>query len=536
MRRLRAELEKGVRTFDLRPGRWRLGAASDNDIILSATGVSRRHAEMTVGEDGVRLVDLGSKNRLIVGNERRDEVLLTPGVSVRIGEAEVSLEEVSTADGKLALSFDSSSTVGVRSAHGTGTTSSLEPSRSPMEALALVRRYEGRPLDEERGRFLNRDQHFANLGFSDTFQCLLRAEDLDGDQVDEVIGRCVHLTQWPSYAFLFEPRHGRLRLLLKACGHHEVVGHADVDGDGELEVLLSGINNCYGWKRGLAAVDLDPPLHQAGSPGLSAAAPGDVFAGHPPDALLWYVLLPTSTCSGPDCVTIDSERKLITVARASEASEVVGFDGFRATSSATSALNAEKRRRHRRGAYRLRRGRRAELPYASVAPQGTYDLFRYWNLEFRHDLGEAPATLLPDVEGERGKASEEYRGLVGSLGAYLLMKEGRIDEALATVREAYRLVQKDRMKHPVARAHYDVVARRRAAIERAAGHGSEAARVEDELRRWQSEQRALRWDVSNCPASGQGAQKLGAGASSNWTVSLATRRFSLSEHRHADCF
>ncbi len=109
MRRLRAELEKGVRTFDLRPGRWRLGAASDNDIILSATGVSRRHAEMTVGEDGVRLVDLGSKNRLIVGNERRDEVLLTPGVSVRIGEAEVSLEEVSTADGKLALSFASSS-------------------------------------------------------------------------------------------------------------------------------------------------------------------------------------------------------------------------------------------------------------------------------------------------------------------------------------------------------------------------------------------------------------------------------------------
>ncbi len=519
-----------------------------------------------------------------------------------------------------------------------------DPTLGALDRLKVFDRTTGEAIDEVS--LQTGDQLFAGLEFSDTFQCSLRAEDLNGDGVDELLGRCVHLTQWPSYAFLYEPRHDRARILFKACGHHEVAGHADLDGDGDLEMLLFGINNCYGWKRGLAAVDLDPPLHQAGSPGLSATAPGDVFAGHPADALLWYALLPTSACPGqPDCVAIDTERRLITVAGESGVSEIVGFDGFRVTPASTSTLDAGERRRRRRGAYRLvyrarrnldagsvttalgelheaaeesreagdsqlrewiarltghglalsgripeaqalyrsvagtavspgdvafdaatalhlagrldlaagwyrqalesdplkgrydfesyfglvlalaergaweaaeaeierlapqtqplaqascrgyldwRRGRPPKLPYAGTAPPGTYDLFRYWNLEFRHDLGGGTFFLLQEVEGERGKASEEYRGLVRSLEADLLMRENRIHEALTAARDAYRLVRKDLMKHPVARAHYDVVARRCAAIERAAGDESEAERVEEELRRWQAEQRALR--------------------------------------------
>ena len=101
----------------------------------------------------------------------------------------------------------------------------------------------------------------------------------------------------------------------------------------------------------------------------------------------------------------------------------------------------------------MRRGRQPKLAYTGTAPLGTYDLFRYWNLEFRFALGEEPDTLLPDVETERGKASEEYRGLVRSLAADLLMKADRTDEALTTIREAHAFARADLRRHPVARAH-----------------------------------------------------------------------------------
>ncbi len=188
MHRLRVELDKDIRTFDLRPGRLRLGAAGDNDIVLAATGVSRWHAEITVGEDGVRLVDLGSKNRLIVGNQRRDEVLMALGVSVRIGEAEVSLEEVATADGRLALSFESSSAAIARPAHDAGTTSSLASSRSPMEALALVRRYEGRPLADERGWFLNRARRILGATTLVQFRGTVESSDPGNLVIEDIAG------------------------------------------------------------------------------------------------------------------------------------------------------------------------------------------------------------------------------------------------------------------------------------------------------------------------------------------------------------
>ncbi len=519
-----------------------------------------------------------------------------------------------------------------------------DPTLGAVDRLLVFDQANGQVIDEIS--LPTGDRLFVNLGFSATYECSLRSEDLDEDGVDEVFGRCVHKTQWPSYAFLYEPRHSRTRLLLTACGHHDVVGHADLDGDGELEVLLFGINNCYGWKRGLAAVKLDPPIHQAGSPRTSATAPGDLFAGHAPSALLWYVLLPTSTCAGQArCVEIDPEHKLITVAGMLEGSETIGFDGFRTTPTTISAPAAEERRQHRRGTYRLvyrarrqldagsfakalgelrqaalkariagddqlrewiarltghglalsghkqeaqelfrsiassaessgdvdfeaatafhlaghldlaagwyrraleadpfkgrfdfepyiglilalvergdweraeaeierfapltqplapascrayvqwRRGRRPELPYSGAAPQGTYDLFRYWNLEFRRDLGEELPTLLPAVAAERGNASEEYRGLVRALEADLLAQANRLDEALRLARQAHRLVRADLLKHPVARAHYDIVAQRRAAIERAAGYQDEAARVEEELRHWQARKPAPR--------------------------------------------
>ena len=223
-----------------------------------------------------------------------------------------------------------------------------DPSLGNLDRLSVFDQITGEAIDEILS-IPTGDELFEQ--FSGTYECSLRSEDLDENGVDEVIGRCVHKTQWPSYAFLYEPLRERRRLLLEACGHHEVVGHADLDRDGELEILFLGINNCFGWKRGLAAVKLIPPLRQAGA-ARSATAPGVPPVGIQPDALLWYVLLPTSTCPGQaNCVSIDPEQKLITVAGKWGISETVGFDGFRTKSSAKSVPTAKKRRQLRRSAY-----------------------------------------------------------------------------------------------------------------------------------------------------------------------------------------
>lgn len=80
-----------------------LGSAESNELVLPFAGVSRRHARFEPVGEGLRLIDLGSKNGLVVGGERVPEVVLKPGGSVRIGYAELLLAEVAASDFELAL-------------------------------------------------------------------------------------------------------------------------------------------------------------------------------------------------------------------------------------------------------------------------------------------------------------------------------------------------------------------------------------------------------------------------------------------------
>lgn len=155
MRRLRVESEDRERLFPLPPaGELRLGSARDNDIVLNDTGVSRQHARLTTDHDGVHFVDLGSKNKLIVDGVRHHEVFLAPGTSVQIGNALVTLQEVADADGQVAVAMDDSSSVAAFSATGTDKIDS-RPEKSSRGALAVIRRFIGRRLeDETRTRFL----------------------------------------------------------------------------------------------------------------------------------------------------------------------------------------------------------------------------------------------------------------------------------------------------------------------------------------------------------------------------------------------
>ncbi len=72
--------------FDLQPGRELvLGRDPSSDVRLRDTGVSRRHAGLTVETGGARLRDLGSTNGTFVDGLRVGECLLRDGQRLQLG-------------------------------------------------------------------------------------------------------------------------------------------------------------------------------------------------------------------------------------------------------------------------------------------------------------------------------------------------------------------------------------------------------------------------------------------------------------------
>lgn len=80
-----------------------LGAADDNHFVVPFPGVSRHHARVEPAQREVVLVDLGSKNGLVVGTERRDRVVLRAGDRVLVGRAVLTVDQVAPSDLDLAL-------------------------------------------------------------------------------------------------------------------------------------------------------------------------------------------------------------------------------------------------------------------------------------------------------------------------------------------------------------------------------------------------------------------------------------------------
>lgn len=63
-----------------------IGRGTDCDVRLDDAGVSRRHAELRRGDDGVLLVDLGSTNGTVVNGHSIREQRLVDGDRVEVGE------------------------------------------------------------------------------------------------------------------------------------------------------------------------------------------------------------------------------------------------------------------------------------------------------------------------------------------------------------------------------------------------------------------------------------------------------------------
>jgi DNA-binding NtrC family response regulator len=138
-----------------------VGSAPDNDLVLPFAGVSRHHARLSRPATGLpRLLDLGSKNGLVAGGRRHDELGLQVGLPVQLGAALLELREVASDDVELALAVPArprgaAGAAGAAPPSGTGTISGGLSDGSPAAALALVRELErgerGRPRGGRHG-------------------------------------------------------------------------------------------------------------------------------------------------------------------------------------------------------------------------------------------------------------------------------------------------------------------------------------------------------------------------------------------------
>jgi DNA-binding NtrC family response regulator len=158
MLRLSATHDEKIRLADVPAGATELGASPDCGIHIPFPGVSRRHARVEPVPDGLRLVDLGSKNGLRQKGRRLPELTLRPGDSVTLGRARLTLESVDTSDALLAerARRRPATPQGREPEADTDTVASEQSGRTPPDALRLLREIEraGTDLAGENGRDL----------------------------------------------------------------------------------------------------------------------------------------------------------------------------------------------------------------------------------------------------------------------------------------------------------------------------------------------------------------------------------------------
>ncbi|QQR75129.1 MAG: protein kinase [Holophagales bacterium] len=202
---------------------------------------------------------------------------------------------------------------------------------------------------------------FAEM--SNSYGTRLRAFDLDGDGVDEIVATSTHSIGWPSFTVLYEPRLRRGRPILVAGGHHYPMATADVDDDGRPELIFQGTANRMGWYSALAAVRFSPRIGEPAAPlvGVEAASTPEESRVVSATSLAWYALLPRGfmTKSRP-AVEVDAAQRTIRVHYQDGRDLAVGFDGF-LREDETSSVPAAERERDRVAAYEaLRQVRKLE--------------------------------------------------------------------------------------------------------------------------------------------------------------------------------
>ncbi len=93
------DTEEGERRFPLEEGRsYRLGAKSDNDIVIERPDVSRQHAILRVGRGVFHITDLKSKNGTFINGNPTDEAEFRPGDLLGLSSARMIVVEKGSAE------------------------------------------------------------------------------------------------------------------------------------------------------------------------------------------------------------------------------------------------------------------------------------------------------------------------------------------------------------------------------------------------------------------------------------------------------
>lgn len=86
---------EAARLHPLHAGRMRLGRALDNEIVLPDLLISRHHAELVIGPNGIQLTDLGSANGTFVDGRPVNSAPLRVGETIAIGPFQLHFDGTS---------------------------------------------------------------------------------------------------------------------------------------------------------------------------------------------------------------------------------------------------------------------------------------------------------------------------------------------------------------------------------------------------------------------------------------------------------
>lgn len=85
-------------TYNIKSRQVRIGRHADNDLVLSDSSVSRKHAILIVNNDAILVRDLGSMNGISLNGQPQTQGLVHNGDLLRIGEVDMNIN-ISTVAG-----------------------------------------------------------------------------------------------------------------------------------------------------------------------------------------------------------------------------------------------------------------------------------------------------------------------------------------------------------------------------------------------------------------------------------------------------
>ncbi len=100
-------LDEGPSRVPLENGDNLLGSSSECAVTIPHPTVSRRHAVLRVGADGVTISDLESRNGVRVDSRRVPTATIEAGTRFQVGGVTIRLEEVADHDLEAAVVLDS---------------------------------------------------------------------------------------------------------------------------------------------------------------------------------------------------------------------------------------------------------------------------------------------------------------------------------------------------------------------------------------------------------------------------------------------